>query len=119
MMAPTVTAKKPVNQFPCDAWKRARECPSGNSWAVPAHLTAESFMADGRPEDASKAADDAVLTAPSRATVIVTWFETHAARIQKGSAEPPSPAFILSKLEEALPKFEEASGGPAALSRST
>lgn len=92
------------------AWDQARILPIAASWFFPSLRIAESYLAEGRAEEAARAADQAVMVSPNRVTVVALWFEAQTARIQRGSTEPPTPRSILSKLEEAIPMIAKVPG---------
>jgi len=87
-----------LNEDARKSWAEAAASPSASSWPTPWIRTAETFLAEGRPEDAAAAATSAMRISPGRVLVNIVWFEAQAARLQRGSTGDPGPAAVLEKL---------------------
>jgi tetratricopeptide (TPR) repeat protein len=89
-------------------WKSAADAekvPEGRSWPLPYVRIAETLLLDGRVDEAVVAATHAMAMSPNRGQVAVVYFETQAARIQRGTPGDPGPAKLLAMLREVKEKL--------------
>jgi tetratricopeptide (TPR) repeat protein len=86
-------------------WQEATRKFVAASWPLPPSLVAQSFLLDGRAEEAAQWAENARQIAPASAAVNTLWFEAQAACVQKGARSSVPPERLLSLLEGALEKM--------------
>jgi tetratricopeptide (TPR) repeat protein len=86
-------------------WRDAGSSPVCASWPYPHMRTAETLLAEGRPEDGKDAASTALLIAHANPAVNALWFEMQAALVQKGAASA-DPLLVLQSLERVIAQVE-------------
>lgn len=95
------------------AWTAATTLHDAMSWSTPWLRTAETLLAEGRVDEAVRAANEALAIAPDSVLVNVVWFETQGARIQNGLVRGPEVSTVLNRLDLALLGMDDLSDAQA------
>lgn len=83
-------------------WDQAAKNPLAAGWPLPQSRIAETLLAEGRFEEAAKAAREALSLAERRVPLNLLWIDTQAALIQRGSADAEPAAKVLARADETL-----------------
>ncbi|MEX2217585.1 MAG: tetratricopeptide repeat protein [Phycisphaerales bacterium] len=83
-------------------WEDAGRNAQSVAWDAPHTRVAESCFADGRYDDAARAASAALARSPGSVPVNLLWIETQAALIQRGSGDAPPVAGVLERIDRLL-----------------